>query len=422
MKIDIKTKLPGPKVRSIFKDGFKKHLGVVGVYYPFIYGGNGSGCYVEDIDGNTFLDMSSQVAVLPLGYNHPRLCKVTEKYAGKSPVKGAGQDFYVIEHLELAEELVSITPERLDAVFFSNSGAESIENAIKIAYKFKECAKIGISCEGAFHGRTLGALSLTNSKSVHKDGFPEIPVKRIPFCIKEEYLRSNIRAVERIFKQETSPKNIAYLIVEVVQGEGGYNIENKEYLKYLREKTLEYNIPLIIDEVQTGLGRTGKWWSYEHYDIEPDILTMAKALQVGATVANREYFPKENGVLSNTWGGGDMIDLAIGKEIIRTIKEDNLIENAKNMGKYALKRLKEIEETYNIVKNARGLGLMLAIDFDATETLGELVQRNYKKGMLTLPCGDKTLRMLPPLIVSEEEINIAMQILEDNIKQIESNL
>src|SRR3989344_2833750 len=405
--INLKMKLPGPSVASALKR-IEKHIGLYDPPYPFVYGGKGQGVYCEDLDGNTFMDWVSQIACQPLGYNHPRMLEVAKKYSNKSPLKLAGHDYYSIEHIELLEEVASTLPEELQSIFLINSGAEAVENAIKIAYRKKPSAKVGISVHGAFHGRTLGALSCTNSKTAQKKNYPEIPVRRISL--------NNADELNRLLKYDVDPENVAYVIAEAIQGEGGYKFADKQWLQDLRRITAANNIPLIIDEVQVGMGRTGKWWAFQHSGIMPDIITSGKALQVAATIGKKEMFPTESGSISSTWGGGDLINMAMGLEIIKTIKEENLLDKIKVLGEYLLKRLKELEQKYSIVTNARGLGLLLAFDLPNGEIRNKLVDLNFEKGLLTLGCGPHSLRIIPPYIISEQEIDIGIDILEQNLK------
>jgi len=415
-KIKIKTELPGPKAKELFENKFNKYMGLVALPYPFIYGGNGEGCYVHDADGNVFLDFVSQIAAQPLGYNHPRMVKVLERYVGKAPLKLAGHDFYPEEHAHMIEKIANITPEGLNCTFLVNSGAEAVENAMKICYRKRPAAKIAISIEGAFHGRTLGALSLTNSKAVHKKNYPELPVRHVPWS-KDGI--ATVQAMENIVHRDVSPENIAFIIFEPIQGEGGYRIPEPAFFKRLEEFAKKHGIPLIADEIQSGMGRTGKWFAFQHFDIKPDLITMAKALQVGATITTQEMFPTEGGAISSTFGGGDLISMATGLEIIKIIEEENLLPHVEKMGNYLLKKLKELELKYpTFVKDARGLGLMCAIDVPDHDMQEKVVRECYERGLLLLGCGFNGLRFIPPYIVTEEEIDVAMNILESIIKCI----
>ena len=264
--------------------------------YPLVIK-TGKGCMLEDIDGNKFLDFTSNIGSCPLGYSHPAVIEMLKKYSTNGAHKIAGQDFYCEEHAQIALKLLSICPPNTKT-FFINSGAEAVENAIKLAYK-KMGALPGVSCINAFHGRTLGALTFTFSKEVQKANFPELQVKRIKFCTADN--DDEIDALENLLRQY----KVAFVISEVIQGEGGLNVGSKKFVSNLRKMTKQYGVPLVIDEVQSGMGRTGSWWAYENYGIQPDVMTVAKGLQVGAVVYDRNYDPKEPGVLSSTWGAGE---------------------------------------------------------------------------------------------------------------------
>ncbi len=408
MKTKIITTLPGPKSTKILNQ-LKKLNGSNSGYYPFVHSDKGQGCYFQDIDGNTFLDFGSQICSNPLGYNHPNLKEIIRKYK-THPLKYAGQDFAIEEHLNLLKELTSITPKGLNAAFIINSGAEAVENAIKLSLRKQKQAKYGISFESAFHGRTLGALSCTNSKAIHKKNFFSIPMKRLPFSEQAP------TQLERFLKQESSPQEIGFIIIETIQGEGGYNIASKQLIKEMRQITQQHHIPFIADEVQSGLGRTGKWWAIENYNVKPDIIATAKALQVGATIANKSLFPEE-GSISSTWGGGQKLDLAIGAETIRIIKRKKLLNNILKQGTYLKKRLHELEEN-NLIKNARGMGLMLAFDFSAKKERNNMVVECIKNGLILLGCGEKSIRIVPPYIISKEESDEAITIIGNAAKKI----
>src|SRR5579872_3546178 len=325
-------KLPGPNSKRII-DKMKRYAYDSTFMYPLVIA-NGHDCIIEDLDGNRFLDFTSNIGACPIGYSHPDIIEVLAEYSTNGTHKIAGQDFYSKEHAELAEEVSKIIPANFKS-FFINSGAEAVENAIKIAYRNMGPLP-GVSCLGAFHGRTLGALTFTLSKPVHKYNFPEFPVKRIKFCSND--VDPEIDAVESVLKEN----KVAFILTEVVQGEGGYNVASKKFIKNLRKYATQYNVPLILDEVQSGLGHTGKWWAFEHYNVKPDIMTAAKALQVGATMYDKKLEPKDRSALSSTWGGGSRIDMTIGMRTIQVIKRDKLLENATKMGGMLKKGLEEL--------------------------------------------------------------------------------
>lgn len=397
--IRLKTTIPGPKSSRILSM-LEKHNGSTAVPYPFVFSRKGEGAYCEDIDGNRFLDFSSLVASNPLGYNHPDLLPVVRDLTS-SPVKFAGQDFCTREHLYLLTELLSISPKEMNAAFFINSGAEAVENALKICLHSRPQAKFGISFENAFHGRTLGALSCTNSKAIHKEGYPRYPMLRLP------YDESALPALERILAQEAAPEEIGFIIIECVQGEGGYAIAPKDLVKDLRIFTQEHAIPLICDEVQSGMGRTGKWWAFQHFDITPDVFTSAKALQTAAVVSTHERFPKEPGAISSTWGGGHTLDLAVGLKTIQIIKKQRLLERNRTMGAYLLKGLRSLP-----LENPRGLGLMVAADLESSRLRDNVIIECMKRGLILLGAGETTIRFIPPYVIEKKDIDAALRVLE----------
>jgi 4-aminobutyrate aminotransferase len=396
---------PGPRASEIVSY-INTHCFESTFTYPLVVA-NGRGCYIEDIDGNIFLDFASNIGVSQLGYSHPDIMQVLQKYSKLSALKIAGQDFYSEEHANLAKAVLSIVPENFKA-FFVNSGSEAVENAIKLAYRSRG-PLVGVSCYGAFHGRTLGALTFTYSKPVQKKNFPELPVKRIKFCTKD-----NDPDIDEINKVLETPNDIAFIITEVVQGEGGYNIASKKFIQNLSKAAKEHGIPLIMDEVQSGMGRTGEWWSWQHYGIKPDIMTTAKGLQVGATLFDAKYDPHERGAKSSTWGGGHRIDMAVGTTVIEVIKRDKLLDNAKKMGSILLKRLTEFVGKYGLIE-ARGLGLMIGVEYESKERRDEVLQKAFKNGLILLPAGEKTMRVIPPLVITEKEIDEGIEILNKSL-------
>jgi len=379
--------------------------------YPLVVK-SGYGCYIEDINGKLYLDFNSNVCSCAVGYNHPEIIDVIRRFVGTGAHKIGGQDFYSEEQVELAEELIKITPKNLNKVLLVNTGAEAVENAIKFAFR-KKGPLPGVSCTNAFHGRTLGALTFTDRKAVQKKNYPEINHDIIKFCTRENDSEAN--GLQELIEREWIP---AFVIVECIQGEGGYNVASKRFIKNLRKTSKKYDFPLIIDEIQSGLGRTGKWWSFEHYEIKPDIITSAKALQVGAVISSKEYDPKEPGSVSSTWGGGHRIDLAVGLKTIEIIKHEKLLDNVRKMGNYIMKRLREMKRKHLMISDVRGLGLMIGVEF-SKEIYKDIIPKiAFKKGLLLLGCGKKTIRIAPPLIITKEETDKGLDIFEDVIKHL----
>jgi 4-aminobutyrate aminotransferase len=398
----INTLLPGPKATKIIN--IVKEISYDSTFtYPLVIA-SGRNCIIKDIDGNAFLDFTSNIGTCPLGYSHSEIIEVLKEYSKNGIHKIAGQDFYCEEHAKIAQKVASIVPKNFKT-FFINSGAEAVENAIKIAYK-KMGPLPGVSCTNAFHGRTLGALSFTFSKPIQKANFPELPVKKIKFCINDNDLE--IDSIERLLREN----KIAFILSEVIQGEGGCNVASKQFIKNLRKFANQYGVPLILDEVQSGMGRTGKWWAFEHYEVKPNIMSIAKALQVGVTAYDKIFDPVERGVLSSTWGAGSRIDMAVGTKIIDVINHDRLLSNATIRGDTLKKGLKEMVGKKGTI-DVRGIGLMIGIEFDTIERRDNKLIELFKKGLLLLSAGQKTMRVMPPLTIGEEEVQKALVIMNE---------
>ena len=393
-----------------------------------------AGPFCTDVDGNVLLDFTSHVAAAPLGYNNPKVMDRLREFDLVDPLKIAGQDFYVSGGrgddalpgpTELMDRLVDITGEYgMDTVFLSNSGAEAVENAIKIAYDHSDGGQYGITFDGAFHGRTLGTLSLNRSKAVHRRHYPELPsIHDVPFCIDRGCTAatcgcgflsergSRLREMVDPDRGYLDPDEVAFIILEPVQGEGGYRIPSQAFGDELAAVAEEYDITLIADEIQSGLGRTGKMWGSDHYSFEPDVISAAKALRIGATVAREEVFPDEPSRLSSTWGAGDILASIQGALTIDAIQEHDLLSNATRRGRQCVEHLTDGLADRECVVDIRGLGLMLAVEFNTPDRRDAIQTAAFKRGLLTLGCGRKTLRLLPPLDVTEREIELGAALL-----------
>ncbi|MEK6902225.1 MAG: aspartate aminotransferase family protein [archaeon] len=405
MKIALRTKLPGTKSKRIL-DGMKKKSGAYNIDHEYVHSGDGKGSHFVDIDGNTFLDFAAQIASNPLGYNNSSLLKVLQTHSTHTPIKYGGQDFIIPEHLNLLEELLKIVPREMNAAFLINSGAEANENALKIACHKRPTAKIGISFYNGWHGRTTGALSLTNSRSVQVKHFLRLPIRHI------SYDENGPVELEELIRREFDADEIGFVIMEGVQGEGGYIPASTPLVKGIRKVTKKEGIPLIFDEVQAGMGRTGKWWTYQHHGITPDIQTCAKMLQVAATVSNKKWFPPEKSAISSTWGGGQVLDLAMGAAVIREIKKKKLLKNAQRMGNEINQRMKEIHVETNTIHHPRGLGLMQAFDLKDVKTRNHMQQKLFQNGLIMLGCGISGMRISPSLNITKEEVHEGMNVIE----------
>ncbi|MFQ3295288.1 MAG: 4-aminobutyrate aminotransferase [Halobacteriales archaeon] len=400
------------------------------------------GPFVTDADGNVLMDYTTHVAAAPLGYNNPKIMDKMEAFDLPDPTKMAGQDFYFSGGgtpgdtefpgaADLMDKLTDLTSHYgMDTVFMSNSGAEAVENALKITYDHSDGGKYGITFDGAFHGRTLGALSINRSKEVYRRKFPEIPgVHDMPYCDKtgctaetcdcgffpggEEDPSLLARKIDPD-KGHINPEEISYIIMEPIQGEGGYRIPSDAFMQEIADLTDEYDIPLIADEIQSGVGRTGEWWGADHFPIEPDVITAAKGARVGATIGKSEVFPDSKSRLSSTWGAGDIVSSLSGVLTLEAIEEYNLLDNAVDRGDQMIEFLEDADMPG--VTDIRGKGLMLAVDFETKDLRGDVVKAAMKRGLLLLGCGYRTIRLLPPLDVTEREIEMSGEIFVDAVE------
>ncbi|WP_336002810.1 aminotransferase class III-fold pyridoxal phosphate-dependent enzyme [Halorientalis halophila] len=389
-----------------------------------------TGPFCTDVDGNVLLDFTAHVGASPLGYNNPTLVERLDEFDLVDPTKIAGQDFYAASGppgdtsipgpADLMDRLVEVSDHYgMDTVFLSNSGAEAVENAIKISYDHT-AGKYAITFEGAFHGRTLGALSLNRSKGIYRRRFPEIAtVHDVPFCADRTcdpetcdcgFFVEDGSVLRRMLEPGrgfVDPNEVAYVIVEPVQGEGGYRFPSDDFAAELAAIVDEHDLLLVADEIQSGMGRTGEFWASDHYAFDPDVITAAKGLRVGATIASEDVFPDESSRLSSTWGAGDLLACAQGAITMDVIREQGLMENATERGR-------QFRETFDPgpgVVDVRGLGLMLAVEFDSKDRRDDVMDAAFERGLLTLGCGRKTLRILPPMDVTEREIELGADLL-----------
>ena len=428
--------LPGEKARE--RVAYHRSMAAPSTYvYDFVWDTTApaDGPFCTDADGNVLLDFTSHVGAAPLGYDNPKITEPMAAFDLPDPAKMAGQDFYTTAGdpddvaypgpAELMDRLLETTSQYgLDTVFLSNSGAEAIENAMKICYDGG--GKYAITFEGAFHGRTLGALSLNRSKGVYRRGFPEIgPVQDAPFCTDRGCDRSTCDCgffpgadepskLRRMLDPErgfVDPAEVAFLVLEPVQGEGAYRIPSDPFMSEVAAVCETHDIALVADEIQSGVGRSGELWASDHYPIEPDVITAAKALRVGATVASSDTFPSERSRLSSTWGAGDLVGSLQGALTIDAIHDHDLLENATRMGRSMQDHLRDA--ALPNVTDVRGLGLLLAVEFDTTERRDDVQDAAMQRGLLTLACGHRTLRLLPPLDVTDREIALGATLLAD---------
>jgi 4-aminobutyrate aminotransferase len=432
----IKTTLPGPIAKSIIDRDRQVTAPAYGRVYPLVVK-RASGMTVEDVDGNLFLDFMAGIAVASTGHSHPRVVRAIEEQARKF-LHICGSDYYYEPMVALAEKLGRLTPGTgAKKVFFTNSGTETIEAAIKLARYYTKRQHI-IAFHGAFHGRTLGSLSLTASRASHRAHFgPLIPgVHHVPypFCRRPDQQKPETCALESIqiieevlFRHEVLPEEVAAVFVEPIQGEGGYIVPPREYLPMLQDLCRKHGILLVVDEIQSGFGRTGKMFASEHWALEPDIVCAAKGIAsgmpLGAMIARAEISTWPSSSHGSTFGGNP-VACAAALATIELI-EEGLVENAAKMGALLKERLTALGTHHKRIADVRGLGLMVGVEFcraDDNNTpdrqLRERVmQKCFEKGLLLLGCGESTLRFCPPLIVTAEEVETAVRLFDEAIPE-----
>ncbi|HET6380331.1 MAG TPA: acetyl ornithine aminotransferase family protein [candidate division Zixibacteria bacterium] len=416
----ITTELPGPRAREIIARDEAIVSPSLTRAYPLV-AESGSGCWVTDVDGNVFLDFAAGIAVASTGHAHPAVVAAIREQAERL-IHIAATDFYEPRYLEFSERLASIAPfEEKARVFLTNSGTEAIEGAIKLARYHTHRPAI-IAFEGAFHGRTLGALSLTNSKLKQRAGFgPLLPmVYHAPFprvrawregsggdgSAELEVLRTSILG------RLVAPSDVAAIVIEPVQGEGGYFPAPPAFLQGLRDLCDEHGILLIADEIQSGMGRTGRWWAMEHAGVEPDIVTTAKGIAsgmpIGAFVARDSVWTWPVGAHGSTFAGNPVC--AAAGIATFDLLAGGLVENAARMGELLRSGLERAAEEHGGVRDIRGRGLMVGVEFASHEAANAVQQEAFERGLLVLECGEATLRLCPPLIVDEELVRTAVAI------------
>ncbi len=437
-----KMNLPGAAAQSLIE---RDHAVISPSYprgYPFVMD-HGKGVEVWDVDGNRYLDFAAGIAVASTGHSHPNVVKAIQEQAEK--FIHISSDFYHSKWIQLAEKLNEIAPFSEPAVsFMTNSGTESVEAAIKLArYYTKRIGLLGFL--GGFHGRTMGAVSLTASKPAYHRGFSPLlggvvhapfPDPYHPTLISlpgEPYGETVVRYIEEeLFEKILPAEDIAGILVEPIQGEGGYVIPAAGFFPALRKLCDRYGILLIADEVQAGVGRTGKWWSIENFGVEPDIVCIAKGLAsgmpIGAMVARKSVMSWTKGAHGNTYGGNPVCCAAALATL--DLIENGYMQNAAEVGRYALDILQEIMARHPSIGEVRGIGLMIGVEFVKDRETKEadlrlrdkVVDLAFERGLLTLGCGKSTIRISPPLGVTRQEMDEGLAIFEEAITLAERSV
>jgi 4-aminobutyrate aminotransferase len=436
------TELPGPNAKRVLERDAKVMSPSYTRDYPLV-AKRGRGAIVEDVDGNMFLDFAAGIAVCSTGHCHPKVVEAIQKQAAEL-IHMSGTDFYYESLPQLAERLVATMPgAEHKRVFFGNSGTEAVEGAIKLARYVTKRDKL-IAFYGAFHGRTMGSLSLTASKSNQRKGFGALlsGVEHIHYPYAYRCAHGHgpqtcgaeiLEMLENdMFKRLFDPEDVAGIIIEPIQGEGGYIPAPKFFLQELQRICRKHGIMLILDEVQSGMGRTGKWWAYEHAGIEPDIITTAKGIASGmplsAFIAQESVMKWGPGSHGSTFGGNP-VAIAAGLATLDLL-EGQYIENARHMGDYLFGRMADWPRKFKVVGDVRGRGLMIGIEIvrdqrtkeRAADLRNAIVDLAFHKGLLVLGAGENSIRLSPPLLIDEEQADFAVKTLEECFREAEKKI
>ncbi|MBN1978889.1 MAG: acetyl ornithine aminotransferase family protein [Anaerolineae bacterium] len=435
---EIRTSLPGPKAaenlardRDLISPSYTRG-------YPFVIA-RGEGAWAWDVDGNKFLDLTTGIAVTVVGHAHPKVVEAIRDQAGRF-IHMSGTDFYYELQVQLAERLERIAPgDAPKRVHYTNSGAESVEAALKLA-RYETRRPRFLAFVGGFHGRTMGALSLTSSKPIQRRGFaPLVPaVIHVPFAycyrcpINLTYPDCQIACLdwieEQVFNHLTPPDEVAAVVVEPIQGENGYIVPPPGFHTKLRGICDRYGILLIADEIQSGMGRTGRWLAMAHWDVVPDIVCLAKGIAsgmpLGAIIASRELMKWPPGAHASTFCGNP-VACAAAMATLDVIEEEDLLSNAAAMGERLQAGLRALAEEHEVIGDVRGLGLMVGIELVADRETREpakalrdrVIQNCYERGVLMLGAGRSVIRFMPPLNVTAHEIDLGLEILAEALKE-----
>jgi 4-aminobutyrate aminotransferase len=435
---DIKTPLPGPKAKAIIDRDRQFVSPSYTRDYPFVIA-RGEGAVVEDVDGNRFLDCAAGIAVNSTGVSHPEVVKAITEQAQKF-IHMSGTDFYYEPQVRLAEQLASVVP--IDGPvrsFFGNSGTEATEAAIKLARYYTKRQNV-IAFFGAFHGRSLGSLALTASKAIQRRGFGPLMagVYHAPFPNPYRFSGSEDQCAaeslafirDQLFVHLCAPDEVAAIVVEPIQGEGGYVVPPKAFLQGLRELATEHGIVLVVDEVQSGMGRTGKMFASEHFDLKADVVNIAKGiasgLPLGVTCARAEIMSWPPGAHASTFGGNP-VSCAAANATIRLLK-DSLVANAAAVGAHLIDGLRELQKKHPLMGDVRGRGLMIGIELvrdrqtkeRAVDERNALVQAMFRRGVLVLGAGKNAIRLAPPLVLTRDQADSALRVVDEALTDVET--
>jgi len=434
---EIKTVLPGPKAAKLIDMDTTYVSPSYTRVYPLVVE-RGEGLWIHDVDGNVFLDFTAGIAVCATGHCHPQVVNAIKDQADRL-LHMSGTDFYYTPQIILAEKLANLAPGKDGhRVYFGNSGAEAVEAAFKLA-RWHTKRELNIAYFGAFHGRTMGALSLTASKTIQKKHYnPLVPgITHIPYayCYRcpynLTYPKCDLYCVnwieDTLFRTTIPPEEVAAIFVEPIQGEGGYIVPPPDFHKKLKQITEKYGILLVADEVQSGMGRTGKMFAMENFGVVPDMMSLAKGISsgmpLGALVARAEIMDWEAGSHASTFGGNPISCRAALATI--ELLQNELMANAEQQGNRLMKGLKEIQASWECIGDVRGIGLMAAVELvkdrerkePGRRWRGEIIKKAFEKGLLLLGCGENNIRFCPALTVDAGEIDLCLTLFEEVIRE-----
>jgi 4-aminobutyrate aminotransferase len=412
----LRTELPGPEALARIERDAKVTSPSLPRAYPFVPA-RGAGSVIEDVDGNLFLDLNAGIAVTSTGHAHPAVVEAIRRQAGEL-LHYSASDFYLPIYSDVCEQLDRIAPfsERARS-FLTNSGTEAVEAAIKLA-RYATGRQYVIGMIGAFHGRSYGSVSLTASKAKYRTGFGPL----LPGVVHTHF--GDFEHLEQVlFKRLVAPEEVAAIVVEPILGEGGYVLPPDGWFGYLRELCDRHGILLVADEVQSGMGRTGKMWAIEHFGAEPDIVLagkgIASGMPLGAMIARDSLMTWEVGAHGSTYGGNPL-SCAAALATLELI-EGGLMDNARDVGAVFLDGLAQIRSRHDSIREVRGLGLMIGVEFDHHDTMAAVELAAFRRGLLVLGCGDSVIRVAPPLVFRADQVAPALRVFEEAVAEASSD-
>ncbi len=407
------TEVPGPESLARIERDARVTSPSLPRAYPFVPK-RGSGSVVEDVDGNLFLDLNAGIAVTSTGHAHPRVVEAIQRQA-EELIHYSASDFYLPIYSDVCEELDRIAPMSKQArSFLTNSGTEAVEAAIKLA-RYATGRQYVMAFFGGFHGRSYGSVSLTSSKAKYRTGFgPLLPSVLHSFFGDFDYIE------QVLFKRLVSPHEVAAMVVEPILGEGGYVLPPEGWLNYLSELCTKHGILLVADEVQCGMGRTGKMWAVQHFGVEPDILLtgkgIASGMPLGAMIAREDLMKWEVGAHGSTYGGNPLSCAAALASI--DLIENGLVQNAATIGAFLMEGLRQMQGRRPLIKDVRGLGLMIGIEFADHDTMIAVELAAFRRGLLVLGAGESVIRMAPPLVFRQDQAEVALEVFEEAVAEV----